>query len=271
MAQRIEPPSGDVAFVRSRSRTVPEVALILGSGLGEVADAVTNAADIQYGELAGFPTVAAVMGHANVVRLGALAGRDVVAFSGRAHGYQGCTALECAYPVRLAAALGARTLIVTNAAGGIAPGLSAGDLALISDHINLTGDNPLRGWTGPEGGTPFVPMVDAYDPALRSIAREAAAEVGVALKEGVYAGVLGPNYETAAEVRALSTAGADLVGMSTVHEVITARALGMRALGVSLVTNVAAGKHESHEDVLAAAALGAKDLVKLLIAILGRL
>jgi len=196
----------------------------------------------------------------------------VAAFQGRVHRYQGFSAREVAYPVRLANALGAHTVIVTNAAGGIAPSMRVGDLVLISDHINLQGDSPLVGWPGPEGGNPFVPMRDAYDPALREIALIAAAESGMPLvPRGTYAGLLGPTYETPAEVAYLRAIGADVVGMSTVPEVIAARALGMRVLGMSLVTNVAAGVGLDHAEVLEAGRVAALRMQSLALAILARL
>jgi purine-nucleoside phosphorylase len=192
-------------------------------------------------------------------------------FAGRAHQYQGVSAHGAAYPARLAAAVGCKTIVVTNAAGGVSAGLRTGDVVLISDHMNLMGTNPLTGWPGPEGGTPFVPMRDAYDPGLREVAHAAAQELDFALKDGVYAGLLGPSYETAAEVGMLRTLGADVVGMSTVPEVIAARALGLRVLGLSLVTNVAAGDGLSHAEVLEAGRLAEKQLTSLVLAILRRL
>ncbi len=250
-----------------------EVALILGSGLSGLADVVEDAVSVAFEAIEGFPLPERhVVGHRGRLVLGTISGVRVACFQGRIHRYQGFSARQVAYPVRLAHALGASTLVVTNAAGGIDPALRVGDLVLVSDHINLMGDNPLVGWPGPEGGNPFVPMRDAYDPELRAIALQAAAETGVALvPEGVYLGLLGPSYETPAEVEMVRTLGADVVGMSTVPEVIAARALGMRVLGISLVTNAAAGVGLDHAEVLEAGRLAAQRMQSLAIAILARL
>ena len=250
-----------------------DVALILGSGLSELADAVSEAFVVPFGDIEGFPQPQRqVVGHAGRLVIGRLGDKRVAAFQGRVHRYQGFTSREVSYPARLARALGAHTLIVTNAAGAVSPAICPGDLLLISDHINLLGDNPLVGWAGPEGGTPFVPMRDAYDPELRALAVMAAAETGIDLvSEGVYAALLGPSYETPAEVAYLQGIGADVVGMSTVPEVIAARALGMRVLGLSLVTNVAAGAEIAHQEVLDVGHRATADLARLLVAILDRL
>lgn len=248
------------------------VALVLGSGFGGLAEAIEDARVVPYAEIEGFPRPSGgIAGHAGELVAGSIAGVPVVAFSGRVHRYQGVSALDAAYPARLAAALGCETLVVTNAAGSVNPELGAGELVLIADHINLTGDSPLVGWPGPAGGVPFVPMRDAYDPDLRALAVEVAGEQGLVLSEGVYAGLLGPAFETPAEVRYLRTVGADVVGMSTVPEVIAARALGMRVLGFSLVTNTAAGEGLSHEEVLQAGERARAVLTRLLVAILHRL
>jgi purine-nucleoside phosphorylase len=250
-----------------------EIAIILGSGLSGLADAVEDAIAVDFTEIEGFPRPErTVVGHRGRLLVGSLAGKRVVAFQGRIHRYQGFSARDVAFPVRLAAAMGARTLFATNAAGGIDPELRVGDLVLISDHINLIGDNPLVGWPGPEGGNPFVPMRDAYDPELRELALLAAMDAGIDLvPEGVYAGLLGPTYETPAEVRMLRTLGADVVGMSTVPEIIAARALGMRTLGISLVTNAAAGVGLDHSEVLEAGRLAAQRMQSLVLGILQRL
>ncbi|MHB1323720.1 MAG: purine-nucleoside phosphorylase [Coriobacteriia bacterium] len=260
----------DVARVRAAS-PAPRAALVLGSGLSGLAEAASPATVIPFAELEGFPRAVRVAGHAGRLVCGALAGVDVLAFQGRAHQYQGVSALAAAYPARLAAAAGCEVLIVTNAAGGVSGELATGDIVLLSDHINLMGTNPLVGWPGPEGGTPFVPMRDAYDPGLRALARTAAAAERIELRDGVYAGLLGPTYETQAEVGYLRSVGADVVGMSTVPEVIVARALGLRVLGFSLVTNSAAGEGLSHDEVLEAGRVAAADLTRLMLAILRRL
>lgn len=250
-----------------------DVALVLGSGLSGLADAVADAVVVSYDDIEGFPRSGSeVVGHAGRLVVGTIAGKRVVCFQGRVHCYQGFSAYEVSYPARLAHALGARALIVTNAAGGIDPDLRVGDLVLVSDHINLMGDNPLVGWPGPAGGNPFIPMRDAYDPALRRLAVECALDTDVDLvPEGVYAGLLGPSYETPAEVAYLRGVGADVVGMSTVPEVIVARALGMPVLGMSLVTNAAAGVGLSHAEVLETGRLAAERMQRLVVAILQRL
>lgn len=248
------------------------VAVVLGSGFGGLATAIEDAVEVPYVEIEGYPRAESeVLGHAGKLVIGTVGGTDVVAFSGRVHRYQGVSALDAAYPARLASALGCKTLIVTNAAGGVNPDLAVGDVVLIADQINLTGDSPLVGWPGPAGGVPFVPMRDAYDPELRSLARSIAAEQNMRLVDGVYAGLLGPAFETPAEVRYLRTAGADVVGMSTVPEVIAARALGLRVLGFSLCTNAAAGHGLSHTEVLVAGERAQVALTALLVAILHRL
>jgi purine-nucleoside phosphorylase len=250
-----------------------DVALILGSGLSGLAECVESAQVIPFSEIEGFPQPERhVVGHAGRLVLGKLGGKRVAVFQGRIHCYQGFSATEVAFPVRLASALGATTLITTNAAGGLAPQLVAGDIVLISDHINLACDNPLVGWAGPNGGNPFVPMSDAYDPELRALALAAAEEIGVAMvSEGVYAWLLGPSYETPAEVAMVRGLGADIVGMSTVPEVIAARALEMRVLGLSLVTNIAASPGLSHAEVIEIGRLAEERMRRLALAILQRL
>ena len=229
----------------------PDVAIVLGSGAGHMTDHVTDAVRIPYARIPGFP-LPTVVGHGGELVAGMLAGRAVLAQSGRFHMYEGHPAELSALPVRVFAALGVRTLLLTNAAGGIRRTFRAGTLMLIADHLNLTGRNPL---IGPvlEGEERFPDMSDPYDSVLREIARRVARERGVALDEGVYAGLLGPAYETPAEVRMLERIGADAVGMSTVIEVIAARARGMRCLGISTITNPAAGTTAaklSHAEVI---------------------
>jgi len=263
-------PAADVRRVLDASPQRPRVALVLGSGLAGLADVAEDAVSIPYGELDGFPKVGSVAGHAGRLVLGLLGGVPVMLFNGRAHQYQGVSALDAAYPARLAAAVGCEVLVVTNAAGGLADDLSVGDLIVLSDHINLMGTSPLIGWSGPDGGVPFIPMRDAYDSALRAIMHEVAGEQGVALRDGVYVGLLGPSYETPAEVSMLRGLGGDVVGMSTVPETIAARALGLKVLGMSLVTNVAAGFGLSHEEVLEAGATAADRLQRLMIGFVSR-
>lgn len=261
-------PDDDVAKVRALVVGVPRVAIVLGSGLANLADGVKDATTVPYADLEGAPKVGKVAGHAGELVMGSLAEVPVVLFKGRFHLYQGASAQEAAWPARMAAALGCEMLVVTNAAGGVAERLRTGDIVVITDHINLTGANPLVGWPGPPGGTPFVPMTDAYDPSLVALALQAAAAEGIEVHQGVYAGLLGPSYETRAEVQYLRRIGADMVGMSTVPEVIAARALGLRVLGFSLITNAAAGEGLSHEEVLEAGRLAGADLSRLVLAIL---
>ncbi|MBN1192428.1 MAG: purine-nucleoside phosphorylase [Coriobacteriia bacterium] len=260
-------PESDIRRVREACPS-PRVALVLGSGLSGVASALENAVRIPYTELEGFPGVGGPADHAGALLCGTLAGHEVVIFIGRVHQYQGASALEAAYPARLAAALGCEVLVVTNAVGGLSEHLDSGSIVLISDHINLMGTNPLEGWPGPAGGNPFVPMHDAYDPGLRALAYLVATDENIALHDGVYAGLSGPSYETPAEAEYLRRIGADVVGMSTVPEVIVARALGLRVLGFSLVANIAASEGLSHDEVLEAGRAAAADLSRLMLAIL---
>lgn len=250
-----------------------EVALILGSGLSGLGDRVESPVVVPFSEIEGFPAARRhVAGHAGRLIIGQLGGRRVMCFQGRIHRYQGFSAKDVSFTVRLASAMGAKTLFVTNAAGSVVEHIDAGELVVLSDQINLTGDSPLVGWPGPEGGTPFVPMRDAFDPELRQVAIQTALAEDIPVEpEGVYCGLLGPSYETPAEVRMLRSLGADLVGMSTVPEVIAARALGMRVLGISLVTNAAAGMNLSHEEVLEVGRVAAERMERLAIGILHRL
>jgi purine-nucleoside phosphorylase len=254
--------------VLSKHGQRPAVGLILGSGLGSFARSVEGA-DIPYGEIRGFP-VATVEGHAGFLRLAA----SVAVMAGRFHFYEGWSMDDIVLPVFLLHAIGVRTLIVTNAAGGIRDSCGAGKLVLIKDHINLIGANPLRGPNPPGFGPRFPDMSESYSPRLRRLAAEVAAEKGRRLQEGVYAAFAGPAYETPAEVRMAGAAGADLVGMSTVPEVIAARYLGIEVLGMSMVTNMAAGILDqplSHEEVVETAARIAPWLSELLEGILARL
>jgi purine-nucleoside phosphorylase len=229
----------------------PDVAVILGSGLGGLARSIENPVRVPFGDIPGFPE-ATVVGHEGAVILGRLGGREIVALSGRLHMYEGHPAALAAFPVRVFHAMGARELFVSNAAGGISSKLAVGDLMMISDHLNLMGANPLVG-PAQEEETRFPDMTDAYDPGLRKALRTTAEELDIPLREGVYAGLLGPSYETPSEVKMLRLLGADAVGMSTVPEVIMARALGMRVAGISCITNAAAGvtgSALSHGEVL---------------------
>ncbi|HEX3534847.1 MAG TPA: purine-nucleoside phosphorylase [Gemmatimonadaceae bacterium] len=239
------------AIGKRASGRQPAVAVILGSGLGGLAAAIENAVRIPFGDIPGFPEVT-VVGHEGAAIVGSLGGREIVALSGRFHMYEGHSAALAAFPVRVFHALGVRELFVSNAAGGISAKLAVGDLMMISDHLNLMGTNPLVG-PAQDGETRFPDMTDAYDPGLRRILRTTAEALDILVREGVYAGLLGPSYETPAEVKMLRLLGADAVGMSTVPEVIMARALGIRVAGISCITNAAAGVTGaalSHAEVL---------------------
>jgi purine-nucleoside phosphorylase len=240
------------AAIRKRAATQqPKVGIILGSGLGGLSKSIADAVRIPFADIPGFPNVT-IAGHEGAVIVGSLGGREVVALSGRFHMYEGHPAALAAFPVRVFHALGALELFVSNAAGGISPRLAVGDLMLISDHLNLMGANPLVG-EAQEGEIRFPDMTDAYNPGLRWVLRTTAEKLGIPLREGIYAGLLGPSYETPSEVKMLRLLGADAVGMSTVPEVIVARALGMRVAGVSCITNAAAGvtgSALSHAEVL---------------------
>jgi purine-nucleoside phosphorylase len=214
----------------------PSVAIILGTGLGGLAEEIAVEIAIPYDEIPGFP-LSTVESHAGRLLLGRLRGKPVVAMQGRLHRYEGYDLGQVTYPVRVLHALGAQTLIVSNACGGMHPLWSPGDLMLIADHINLLGENPLVGPNDDRLGPRFPDLSAAYDPGLRALARAAALELGITLREGVYVAVAGPNLETRAEYRMLRGLGADVVGMSTVPEVIVANHAGMRVLGLSIITD----------------------------------
>jgi purine-nucleoside phosphorylase len=222
--------------VRGRSALVPEIGIILGTGLGGLAREIAVEAEVPYAEIPGFP-LSTVETHAGQLLLGRLGGRPVVAMQGRFHRYEGYDLQQVTFPVRVLHALGARTLIVSNACGGMNPLWGPGDLVLLSDHINLLGDNPLVGANDERLGPRFPDMSAPYDPELRALARKAALELGIMLREGVYVAVAGPNLETRAEYRMLRALGADVVGMSTVPEVIVAGHQGMRTIGISIITD----------------------------------
>jgi len=229
----------------------PRVAIILGSGLGGLVSEIQDAVRVPYRKVPGFPDVH-VQGHMGEVVLGILDNVSVMAFAGRFHMYEGHSAAVAALPVRVAHAYGAQTLLVSNAAGAVNPAFAPGDLMAIADHLNLTGTSPLAGPLY-EGDVRFPDMSMPYDAAYRQTLHDFATREGITLHDGVYAALLGPSYETRAEIRMLRTLGADAVGMSTVPEVITARALGMRVAGVSCITNMACGVTDApldHADVL---------------------
>ena len=249
------------AFVRSRlGRLTPQIAIVLGSGLGAVAEAVGDPVVVPFAEVPHFPK-STVEGHSGRIVAGSLGGVDVVVLQGRVHFYEGYTPQQVTFPARVLGALGVRALVLTNAAGGIAEGYRIGQLVALADHINLMVFNPLIGPNEPRyacvpgAGLRFFDMTEAYSRRLRVLAQEAAAEEGFALGEGVYLAVSGPSFETPAEIRAFRTLGATLVGMSTVPETIVARHMGMEVLGISCVTNLAAGLSASplsHQEVFEA-------------------
>jgi len=242
------------AWVRGRTELRPVIGLVLGSGMGALAGRFEGAVSIAYEQIPEF-AAASVAGHAGQLVVGTLGGVPVAAMQGRVHAYEGWSAEEVTFGVRLLAATGVRALLLTNAAGAVNPGFAAGQLVRITDHLNLTGLNPLTGPNDDRIGPRFLDMTEPYDPRLGALLDASAARLGIPLGAGVYAGLAGPSYETPAEVRMLRTLGADLVGMSTVLEVIAARHAGLRVSAISLVTNLAAGlagKPLSHADVLAA-------------------
>ncbi|MGC8794069.1 MAG: purine-nucleoside phosphorylase [Bryobacteraceae bacterium] len=262
-----------VAFLRQRSNARPHVGVVLGSGLGGFAERLVERCEIRYAEIPHWP-VATAEGHAGRLILGRLRDLEVAVMAGRAHLYEGYRPDQVVFGVRVLGRLGAKLLVLTNAAGGINPAFRRGLLVLISDHINLQGANPLVGPNDDSLGPRFPDMTEAYPERLRRVARETASELGIALAEGVYAAMLGPSYETPAEIRFLRTIGADLVGMSTVPEVIAARHMGIAVLAISCVTNMAAGLAPgplSHREVLETGEMVRENLTRLLEALLPRL
>jgi purine-nucleoside phosphorylase len=224
------------SVVRQSTSVRPDIGIILGTGLGGLADDISVEASIPYDQIPGFP-LSTVESHTGRLLVGRLGKRAVVAMQGRFHRYEGYSLAEVTFPVRVMHALGARVLVVSNACGGMNPLWNPGDLVLLSDHINLLGDNPLIGFNDERLGPRFPDMSAPYDPDLRTLARAVALELGMVLREGVYAAVPGPNLETRAEYRMLRTLGADVVGMSTVPEVIVAAHAGMRTVGMSIITD----------------------------------
>ncbi|TVX92831.1 purine-nucleoside phosphorylase [Paenibacillus agilis] len=240
------------AYIQSRTSHQPEIGLILGSGLGVLSNLVENPTTIAYEDIPHFPK-STVEGHAGELLIGTIRGRTVMLMKGRFHIYEGYGPELTAFPVRVMKAVGVKQLLVTNAAGGINTAYHAGDLMLISDHLNLTARNPLIGPNDEQFGVRFPDMSEAYSKRLRAIAKEVAARHSFTFQEGVYVGLLGPNYETPAEIRMMRTLGADAVGMSTVSEVIVARHAGLEVLGISCISNMAAGILDqplSHEEVM---------------------
>ena len=259
--------------IRAHRAAAPDVAIILGTGLGGLASAIDVQAAIAYDDIPGFP-VSTVESHSGRLLLGTLGGRPVVAMQGRFHRYEGYTLQQVTLPVRVMHALGARTLVVSNACGGIRADWAPGDLMAIADHINLLGDNPLVGPHHAAWGARFPDMAAPYDAGLRALAAEIAAAQGTTLRSGVYAAVMGPNLETRAEYAMLRTMGADVVGMSTVPEVIVARQQGMRVLGLSIITDACVPEtleEASLEKILAVAAVAEPKLTALVRGVVERL
>jgi xanthosine phosphorylase len=251
----------------------PRVAMILGSGLGVLAEQMTDAVAISYNDLPGFP-ISTVHGHAGELVLGTLAGVPVVCMKGRGHFYEGYGPAVMTSAVRTMKLLGCEMLFVTNAAGSLRPEVDAGSLVALTDHINLLPGSPMAGPNDERFGPRFFSMANAYDADIRNLVKETAAANGITLHEGVYLACPGPNFETAAEIRAFKTLGADVVGMSVVPEVISARHCGLKVAGVSVITNLAEGLTPfplSHEQTLKYAAIGAKDLVTLIRSFIERL
>jgi xanthosine phosphorylase len=258
--------SAAAAVLRLRAPAPPRVGIVLGSGLGAVADAVQDANVVGYEELPGFPRPT-VAGHAGSAVLGRIGGVPVAVLQGRAHLYEGPPMDQIRTPVRTLRAAGAEILILTNAAGSLRAEVGAGSLMAISDHINMTGVNVLTGPNDEAIGPRFPSLRDAYDPELRAQLHATAKDIGVMLHEGVYLAVGGPSFETPAEIRAFRTLGADAVGMSTVHETIVARHAGMRVAAISAISNLAEGMQDeplSHEQTLRDAARAANDLAPLI-------
>ena len=267
-------------FIRSRlteepSLASPQLAVVLGSGLGGVDEMLDPSprVTIAYGDIPNVP-ISSVEGHAGKLVAGTVHGTPTMLLSGRAHPYEGYSQRESTLLLRAVLALGATTVVLTNAAGGLSPDFEPGDVMLITDHLNLSGDNPLRGPNLDRFGTRFPEMTDAYDPALRAAAKEASARTGVALREGIYIMLTGPAFETRAEMRMLRGLGGDAVGMSTAHETIVARHAGARVLAFSLITNKATedvAEGATHQEVLEMGRIGAERLVTLLGDLLPRL
>lgn len=252
-------------YILRHSTLRPTCGIVLGSGLGGLVDRMTDKTVIPYADIPHFPR-STVAGHAGNLVIGRLAGQTVAALQGRFHYYEGFSMREVTYPVYVLKLLGVRTLVITNACGGIDRGLAPGDLMLLSDHINMLGNNSLIGPNDERFGPRFPDMTEAYSLRLRALAQSAAAELGIPCKEGVYAIFSGPCYETAAEIRAYRALGADAIGMSTVPETIAANYLGLEVLGIACITNMATGiaeRKHSHEEVLAVADRASADLCRL--------
>ncbi|MCH7684732.1 MAG: purine-nucleoside phosphorylase [Gemmatimonadetes bacterium] len=265
--------AGALETVRATTDSDPDVAVILGTGLGGLVEEIEVSAEIAYGDIPGFP-LSTVESHAGRLLFGILGGKKVVAMQGRFHRYEGYSMQQIVFPVRVMHALGARTLIVSNACGGMNPLWKPGELMLLADHINLLGDSPLIGPNDDSLGPRFPDMSQPYDEELRAVARTVASELRIVLREGVYVAVTGPNLETRAEYRFLRGIGADVVGMSTVPEVIAAVHMSMRVLGVSIITDACLPDALQAVDVahiIATAAAAEPDLTRLVSAVLERM
>lgn len=257
-------------YIQEQSSVRPSIGVVLGSGLGAFATELADRTDLSYSELPGWPGSTAV-GHAGRLILGTVGGVDVAVMAGRVHLYEGYSPAQVTFGVRVLGRLGVRSMVFTNAAGGINRALQRGSLMLISDHLNLQGSNPLVGPNDDSMGPRFPDMSEAYSPEYRQIAKQVAVELSIPVTEGVYAAVLGPSYETPAEIQYLRMIGADVVGMSTVPEVIVANHMGIKVLGISCVTNMAAGvlpQKIRHEEVLETGQMVRETLARLLKALL---
>ncbi len=262
-----------VGFIKKNCPLAPRVGVVLGSGLGELADSVAEPTAIAYADIPHFKS-ASVAGHAGRLVLGKIGPTTVAILQGRLHYYEGHDIGDVVFPVRVLAKLGIQSLLLTNAAGGINRAFQPGDLMIIRDHINLTGLNPLRGANDERLGPRFPDMSAAYDPAFQEIIASALADIGLPARRGVYAGLIGPSYETPAEIRMLAALGADAVGMSTVSEAICARHMGLRVAGISCITNLAAGLSAqplSHREVTETGERVKNDFVRLLSRVIPRL
>ena len=270
LRQRLEAAAG---YVRSKTKVRPQIAMILGSGLGALAAEIKADAAIPYQEIPHFPR-STVEGHAGRLVIGHLEGKPVVAMQGRVHFYEGYALADVVFPVRVMRTLGAEVLIVSNAAGGINRQWHSGDLMIIADHINFMGSNPLIGPPDPDLGPRFPDMSQAYDPEFIALAERAALAEGIQIRKGVYLAVSGPSYETPAELRMLGRWGADAVGMSTAPEVIAARHMGMRVLGITAITDMASGEQVqkvTHEEVIAVAKQMEPRFIRLMKRIVGEM
>jgi purine-nucleoside phosphorylase len=257
-------------FIRSRIKEMPQVAIILGSGMGNVFKGIEIIKELDYADIPYFP-VSSVKGHSGKLVFGHTGGKPVMIMRGRAHYYEGFSMQEITYPVRLMSVLGIKYLILTASVGGLNRSYNTGDIVVLKDHINLMGDNPLVGLHGSDSNERFVDMSGAYDIKLQSIALEAAKKNGIKLHRGVYVALSGPSYETPAEIKAFEILGGDVAGMSVVPETIVARAAGIKVLGICNVTNTTKNKKLCHQDVIRAAGLVENKLLKLLKAVIGKM